>query len=148
DLPDSNQLDKLTQEVRLSSPADQKLSWMLGLFYTDEDGVNAQTLRALDASGEPEPSLHPLLDYHSPNTYEEKAAFGNVTLELSDRFDVTAGGRWASNRQVLSQHLVGPLVGPDQIIRMESEDDVFTWMLSPRFRLDDSTIYGRVATGY
>lgn len=149
DLPDSNQLDKFTQEVRLSSSADQKLSWMLGAFYTDEDGVNAQQVRALDAAGEPVPSMNPLLDYYSPNTYKEKAVFGNATYEFSDRFDVTAGGRWANNKQLLRSRLVGPLIGPDQIVRAESEDNVFTWMLSPRFHFKDgSMVYGRVATGY
>jgi iron complex outermembrane recepter protein len=149
DLPDSNQLDKYTEEVRLTSAADRKLSWMLGLFDTYEDGVNAQTLRALDASEVPVSSLNPLLDYYSPNFYREKAVFGNATYQITDRFDVMGGGRWANNSQVLHSRLVGPLIGPDQIIRAESEDSVFTWMVSPRFRFDrDTTLYGRIATGY
>jgi outer membrane receptor protein involved in Fe transport len=149
DLPDSNKLDKFTQEVRISSPTEQTVAWMLGLFYTDEDGVNAQQVRALDTSDALIPSLNPLLDYYSPNTYKEKAVFGNVTYKLTERFDATVGARWANNRQVLRSTLVGPLVGADQIIRGESEDNVLTWMVSPRFHInDDSMVYGRVATGY
>jgi outer membrane receptor protein involved in Fe transport len=122
---------------------------MLGLFYTDEDGLNIQQVRALDAIGALNASMNPLLDYYAPNTYEEKAAFGNVTYEFSDRFDVTVGGRWANNQTHVRSTLVGPLVGPDQIIRAQSEDDVFTWMVSPRFHIDtDAMVYGRVATGY
>jgi outer membrane receptor protein involved in Fe transport len=149
DLPDSNKLDKFTQEVRISSPTEQQIAWMFGLFYTDEDGVNAQQVRALDTSDALIPSMNPLLDYYSPNTYKEKAVFGNVTYELTERFDTTVGARWANNRQVLRSTLVGPLVGPDQIIRGESEDNVLTWMVSPRFHIDrDSMVYGRIATGY
>ncbi|HEY2782421.1 MAG TPA: TonB-dependent receptor [Steroidobacteraceae bacterium] len=148
-LPDSNELGKITQEIRLSSSLQQKLSWMLGLFYTDEYGVNRQLLSALDASGAPIPSLNPLLNYRSPNVYEEGAVFGNLTYAFNDRFDVMAGGRWAKNSQVLNSTLVGPLVGPDQIIREASEADVFTWMISPRIHVNDaSMVYGRVATGY
>lgn len=149
DLPDSNQLDKFTQEVRLSSPTEQKLAWMLGLFYTNEDGTNAQMLGALDSNRQPIPALNPLLDYYSPNTYKEKAVFGNATYKFNDRLDLTAGGRWANNRQALNSTLVGPLVGPDQLVRAHSEDDVFTWMLSPRLHLSsDSMLYSRIATGY
>lgn len=149
DLPDHFELDKFTQEVRLSSSGDQKLSWMAGLFYTNEDGLNIQQVRALDATGEPIPALNPLLDYFSPNTYKEKAIFGNVTYQFSDRFDAMVGARWANNRQQVRSTLVGPLVGPDQLVRANSEDDVFTWMLSPRFHVtDDAMIYGRIATGY
>lgn len=149
DLPDISPLDKFTQEVRLSSSSDQELSWMLGVFYTDEDGLAAQTLRALDASREPIPSLNPLLAFYAPNTYEEKAVFGNVTYLFTDRFDVMVGGRWANNEQSVHSTLVGPLVGPDQIVQAESEDNVFTWMVSPRLHLDaDSMVYGRIATGY
>ncbi len=148
-LPDSNELGKITQEIRLSSSLQQKLSWMLGLFYTDEYGVNRQQLSALDANGEPIDSLNPLLNYRSPNVYEEGAIFGNATYTFNDRFDVMAGGRWAKNSQVLHSTLVGPLVGPDQVIREASEADVFTWMVSPRWHVSDaSMVYGRVATGY
>ncbi len=148
-LPDSNELSKITQEIRFSSSIGKKLSWMLGLFYTDEYGVNAQQLSALDTNDVPIPSLNPLLNYYSPNVYEEGAVFGNATYTFNDRFDVTAGGRWAKNSQVLHSTLVGPLVGPDQIIREASEADVFTWMISPRFHINDaSMVYGRVATGY
>lgn len=149
DLPDHFNLDKFTQELRLSSSTDEALSWMLGLFYTDEDGLNTQQVRALNAAGAPSASMNPLLDYYAPNTYTEKAVFGNVTYEFSERFDVTAGGRWATNETLVRSTLVGPLVGPDQVIRAESEDDVFTWMVSPRFHIDaDAMVYARVATGY
>lgn len=149
DLPDHFDIDKFTQEVRLTSSTEQKLSWMLGLFYTDEDGMNTQQVRALNAIGVLNASMNPLLDYYAPNTYTEKAVFGNVTYEFSDRFDVTAGGRWANNETHVRSTLVGPLVGPDQIIRAQSEDEVFTWMVSPRFHInEDVMVYGRVATGY
>ncbi|HEY5756449.1 MAG TPA: TonB-dependent receptor [Steroidobacter sp.] len=149
DLPDISPLDKFTQEVRLTSSSGQALSWMLGLFYTDEDALAAQTLRALDANRQPIPGLNPLLDFRAPNTYEEEAVFGNVTYQFSDRFDVMVGGRWASNEQGVHSTLTGPLVGPDQVIHAQSEDDVFTWMVSPRLHIDAGTmIYGRVATGY
>ena len=149
DLPDHFDLDKFTQELRLSSSADQRLSWMLGLFYTEEDGLNTQQVRALDATGVPSALMNPLLDYYAPNTYEEKAVFGNVTYEISDRLDITMGGRWASNRTRVRSTLVGPLVGPDQIITARSKDEVFTWMVSPRFHIDtDTMVYARIATGY
>ena len=35
-------LDKFTQEFRISSPADQRFAWILGAFYTREDSDNSQ----------------------------------------------------------------------------------------------------------
>ena len=47
---------KLTEELRLTSPTEQRIEWQLGFFYTDENNVSAQQI-TLDnpATGAPYP---------------------------------------------------------------------------------------------
>jgi outer membrane receptor protein involved in Fe transport len=145
-------LDKITQEFRLTSPAGDTLEWMLGAFYTDEDSSMHQWVTALDMSGAPIPGLSPMVDAHNPTTYREYALFSNVTYHFSDTFDVTAGLRWARNTQEFKQIADGALVVLSNgvgTVPGESSENVVTYLLSPRWRLNDaSMIYGRVATGY
>ena len=51
-----------------------------------------------------------------PSRYEEVAGFGSATLRLTERFDVTAGVRWARNRQRFRQ-ISGGLESADRSAR-------------------------------
>ena len=92
-------LRKRTQEFRFVSPAHVGVEWLVGAFYTQEDGQQVRDVFAIDTAGRPIPQL-PLrfLFVEFPSQYEEVAGFGSATLRLTDRFDVTAGVRWARNR--------------------------------------------------
>jgi outer membrane receptor protein involved in Fe transport len=84
--------------------------------------------------------------------YREIAGFANVTWHNTDRFDITAGGRLSENKQKATQVTSGNplLVGAGGALpAIESKESVFTWSVSPRFELNDSTaIYARAAKGY
>ena len=145
-------LTKWTQEVRLTSPTGGTLEWLIGGFYTHEKSNNEQTARAQTMDGAPIPGIDPFAVVRLPSTYEEYAAFGNVTLRLSDWFDVSLGLRYAHNAQDYTQISFGPLfqlLGGDQLNPGDSSESVFTYSVSPRFHLsEDVMVYGRVATGY
>ncbi|MFV3073741.1 TonB-dependent receptor [Niveispirillum fermenti] len=142
-------LEKWTQEVRLTSPSGQGFEWMLGGFYTWEDSVQAQLLNATDINGNPVPGLDPMAIVSIPSRYEEVAVFGNATVALTDRFDVTAGLRWARNEQDYQQITDGALVGGAAEMVGASSENVLTFMVSPRLRVnDDLTLYTRVASSY
>ena len=83
-----------------------------------------------------------------PTEYKEIAGFGNVTWHVTDRFDITGGGRFSKNKQELDQELGGALFDPTPITESSSED-VFTYSVAPRFEINDQTaIYARIAKGY
>ncbi len=143
---------KFTQEVRLTSPSNEKFEWLLGGFYTKEKGRIIQDLFAYDlVAHQPVPTdVFPETFARLPSDYEEIAGFVNGTYHVTDRFDLTAGGRFSHNNQNASQVLSGPLVGgTTNFDNQKSSESVFTYSLAPRFELNDHTsIYARVASGY
>lgn len=142
-------LEKVTQEFRLTSSGDTRLQWLLGAFYTDEESVNQQFASAADFNGNLIAGLHPLAIVSLPSAYEEVAIFGNASFDLTDRLTIGGGVRLARNEQDFAQISEGVLVGGTTTLRGESSEDVFTYMLNATFDLTDQTmLYGRVATGY
>lgn len=141
-------LKKVTQEVRLTSPSGGRFEWLLGGFFTNEVSGNKQIVRAYDMAGAPIAGLDPLAIAELPTRYREFAAFANATYKFSDRFDITAGLRWARNTQRYRQISVGAVV-PTANNPGSSAESVLTYSVSPRFHLtDDTMLYARVASGY
>lgn len=151
-IKDGGSLDKFTQELRLASNGEGRLQWLLGAFYTKEDGLVLQNLQAFDPAGG---LLAELARIPIPIDFQEKAVFADVTYRFSDRFDVQVGGRYSKNKQKFRQDAaINPLAvrffGPSATgAGRNSSDDAFTWLVTPRFKLNDDTmVYARVATGY
>jgi outer membrane receptor protein involved in Fe transport len=145
-------LRKRTQEVRLVSPGGGALEWLLGAFYTKEDGAQVRNVFAIDAAGQPLPQLPArFLFVEFPSRYEEVAGFGSATLQLTKSFDVAAGLRWARNRQRFGQISGGleSIIGPPTDIAGTSAENVLTYSLTPRWHAGgDTMVYARVASGY
>src|SRR5688572_22673927 len=145
-------LRKRTQEFRLVSLAGGSVEWLVGAFYTKEDGQQVRDVFAVDTAGRPLAQL-PLrfLFVEFPSQYEEVAGFGSATLRLTDRFDISAGVRWARNRQRFRQISGGleSVIGPPVDASGSSAEDVLTYSLSPRWHASsDTMLYARVASGY
>jgi outer membrane receptor protein involved in Fe transport len=145
-------LSKRTQEIRLASQPGGKVEWLAGAFYTREDGEQVRNVFALDTAGQLIPQFAPrFLFVEFPSRYEEVAVFGSASLQLTDRFDVTAGVRWARNWQRFRQISGGleSVIGPPTDISGEASENVLTYNVGPRWRLSaGSMLYARVASGY
>jgi outer membrane receptor protein involved in Fe transport len=151
----SSDINKWTQELRLTSPAGEHVDWMLGGFYTDEDATISNVGVPLDpTTGDVFQPFNPLLSSVSPFTYEEYAAFGELTFHLTDAFDLAAGLRWSTNKQTQEQNNSGFLFNPGDPSATtqtlgDSSEDVLTYMGSARYKLSsDAMVYARIATGY
>ncbi|MDT8759596.1 TonB-dependent receptor [Sphingomonas psychrotolerans] len=161
---------KFTQEVRLASPSSNVLEWLVGGYYTREEGLIFQRYLpfALDTGEALDPTLTLPVGPGGANVvfpefvraelasvYREYAGFGSVTLHVGPRFDLTAGARYSHNNQRTRQLLDGALlplsgspIGPD-VTNGRSSENVFTWSVAPRFELSDQvSLYARVAKGY
>ncbi|MXO66741.1 TonB-dependent receptor [Altericroceibacterium endophyticum] len=161
--------EKFTQELRLQSAPGNRFEWLIGAYYTWEDGSLDQaylpfdigTGKAIDPSmtlpAGPNGEGVLFTDFLKADVgakYDEYAGFGSVTFHVTPRFDITAGGRYSHNKQTsrivfdgVYQFLVGE-PAPD-VQNGASNEDVFTWSVSPRFDLsDDAMVYARVAKGY
>jgi outer membrane receptor protein involved in Fe transport len=147
-------LDKVTQEFRLSSKSGGPFEWQAGVFYTKEDALQTQFawLEQIDGSPLPTPfdSMFSTLTFLAlPSTYKEYAVFANGSWRFGERFKLDAGVRQARNDQRFSQNVTEGILIPIANTPGESSEDVFTWSLSPQFKLGaDTMVYARVATGY
>lgn len=140
-------LRKFTQELRLTSNADQTVEWMLGGFYTLERVTNDQYVGALDFDSQPLAGLDPLLIASIPSRYEEQAVFGNLTWHINDRWSVNGGVRFSRNDQHYTQFTSGAFGIGDG--GGSSDEDVTTYSTSVKYQLSDGAmLYARVASGY
>jgi outer membrane receptor protein involved in Fe transport len=139
--------EKFTQEVRLASPEDGTIEWVVGGFFTHEDFDGSQVLVSRDLADQPVPNN--LYRYSLPSKYQEYAAFGTVTWNLSEAFDVSAGLRYAHNSQEKAVIGSGTLGSRLNDPLRKSTDDVVTYLANARYHFsDNATGYVRYATGY
>src|SRR3546814_8213545 len=50
------ELEKLTQEFRLSSKSGGRFEWLVGVFHTHEDAIQSQRVRLMQGDGSPLPA--------------------------------------------------------------------------------------------
>ncbi|MDR6989995.1 TonB-dependent receptor [Luteimonas sp. 3794] len=147
-------LDKITQEFRFTSRTGGRFEWMAGAFYTKEDAQQNQVAWLGQRDGSPLPApfdtaFGTLAVIGLPSTYEEVAVFANASWRFGERFKIDAGLRQARNDQWFSQNVSAGILAPIGDAPGESTEDVFTWSLSPQFKLaEDTMLYARFATGY
>jgi outer membrane receptor protein involved in Fe transport len=147
-------LDKFTQEFRLVSSAGNSVEWMVGAFYTKEDADQSQLAFLNQLDGTPLPSpfdqiAGTLATIALPSEYEETALFANATWHLSERVKLGAGLRQSNNDQTFEQIVDAGILAPIGRSPGASDEDVFTWSLTPQFQFDaDTLFYLRAASGY
>ncbi|MEQ9394344.1 TonB-dependent receptor [Haliea sp.] len=133
--------EKFVQEFRLTSSGSGPLQWIAGLYYADEESFNTQSAPVI-----PE---FDLLNIAFPADYREYAGFGNITWELNEKFDVTAGARLSRNRIALSYTTSGLLLGTADVVTPQIEDTVDTYLFAARYRPGTNvSLYSRIASGY
>ena len=144
---------KFTQEIRLSGSIEKKVDWLAGVFYTHEDTPTRDLYYGVDPASLSVAGL--LFDDPYPTTYAEFAAFGDVTVHVTNLFDVQFGGRASENRQRYEESYTGPIdtffgvMSPAFNPPEHTKDTSFTYLLTPRFRISSDLIaYGRLASGY
>lgn len=147
-IEDASDTDKFVQELRIGGSA-SRFDWRTGLFYTKEEGTVAQTLKMFGSATATPYSGSGIIEY------EEYAAFGDVTVHITDQWDIQLGMRYARNDQSYQSISavdapVVPVFGPPGATTpVESDDSTITWAFSPTYRFNpDLMAYFRVATGY
>jgi len=146
---------RVTQELRLSGKLSQGFDWLLGGFYSHErSSYPANYFAIIGATGQ---YLGQFLHYDQSNTFEEYAAFVNLTYHVTERFDIQLGGRESyadfngSPRKEVGLYYtaVAHLPSPTIIPGADERGTVFTYAVTPTFKLSrDFMVYARVASGY
>ena len=116
-----------TQELRLTSPADQTLSYVLGAFYSRAESERTFTRNVTQctaAAGAPTTTLVPCGSTFAnaattPNgsatfgsTFNNVAVFGQATYKLSDTARFIAGLRYTHDELSVFHSRKSPLTGP------------------------------------
>jgi iron complex outermembrane receptor protein len=155
DVASAATTDKITEEFRAASTNTQGVTWLTGLFFNHEATRDVGTVRGQGARGAPLiPGVNnPLLVIDTPSALTEYAAFGNVTVPITSRLQVTGGLRITrddQDHQQLTSGSLQPLFGfPAATPVVPGSATHLDYLASIRYALAPSTnIYARVATGF
>jgi outer membrane receptor protein involved in Fe transport len=145
-------VQRFTQELRLASHSNEKVDWLIGAYYNDEDGLIAQDVHVVDRGTMNDVPLPFTLGIGTvDSSYKEYAAFANVTIKFTPNFDLTVGGRYSNNDQDVVQVSDGLLFGVEEATTTPggSSEDVFTYSIAPKFKINERmSVYARVAKGF
>jgi len=141
---------KITQELRLASAQSGQVDWLVGLYYTHEDGLILQRYVAVTPGTLTPITTLPLLAQVSlASTYKEIAGFADATVHLGSRVDIEFGGRYSHNSQDVDQATAGALAGGSTDNKANSSENVFTYSVAPKLKFGEhAAIYARVAKGF
>jgi len=148
----ADQLDEevWSQEFNLISPDQQRVKWLLGLYYQyDMARFPAKAFPTAEYRiGFPENVLDIYLWGDTPK--ETAAVFGQVSYDISDRLQLQLGARYAhsvsTNDDVYTTY---PQFGIVLFQDDEVKDDKVTGKVTLNWKVDESNfVYGFVATGH
>jgi iron complex outermembrane receptor protein len=124
-------LDQLTQEIRIASQASERLFWQAGVFYFDSE-FSVTT--------------NPFFVAATTLTHENTAwaVFGHVSYDVSDKLTVTGGARYTDDDKDLTVQ-VSPIPQAPQNV----SDEQVSWDLSALYEVNDQVnVYSRLASGF
>ncbi len=161
-LQDTTEVQQWTQEARLASTGDNRLDWLVGIFYSDTERFYAQRLptpgydvfidqvlgagtAAATLNGFPADSP---FSSDLPYDLQQFAVFGEGTYDVTDRLHFTAGVRYYDFEEVRSI-LQGGLFSS----AADQTDTTTGSGFTPRFLLsydvsDDITVNAQASRGF
>lgn len=166
------EVDQFSQELRLASAGDQRLTWIIGAHYFNgklvADSESAALPGSLNTAGAPKPISYTINAYTLEA--ESYAAFANVTYNFTDRFNLSAGIRETSETKqvdLLNQTAVSGFAFtdvdrwwvPELIINQPLRNDAvqdqektwraFTYEITPGYQINDNLrVYLRHSKGF
>ncbi|MEI9995166.1 MAG: TonB-dependent receptor [Rhizomicrobium sp.] len=141
--------ERETDEVRLESPTGQFIEWQGGFYFDHQRNNQFQSFVPININtGVVQTNLPAIEDSLLLARYTEYAGYGDVRVNVTDKFDVLVGGRYGTNNQNFS--LIGTGVAQvNSNLTRTSSDSSFTWLINPRYKFDDDLmVYARIASGY
>ncbi len=145
-------LEEISQELRITSPQEERFRWMVGAYYYDLDSeTNNRDLRT--GLGSAIPGVPPFTSIFSAgliNETQEKtenfAIFGEAGFDLTQDLKATFSGRYSWEEKKVMAVDTNPLTLASGTFEDKANFNNFT----PRFTLDyhvteDALVYGSVA---
>jgi len=161
-LRDRTDLEQFSQEIRVASDTDSRIQWLVGMFFSDTSRTYSQRLptpgydaftdavlgagtSAAVANGFPANSPY---NADLPYDIHQFALFGEASYDITERFTVTAGGRYydfSEERRFTSGGLFAN--GDDQVDSTESSG--FTPRILLSYEINDNlTLNAQASQGF
>ncbi len=142
--------DVWSQEFNIISADDQRLTWLLGAFWQQDNVTFPVTTFPQGAYhvGFPEG----VVDYYifGDTPKETKAVFGQLSYDVSDRLQIQLGARWSESTSTNDDvYTTYPAFGLTLFQDSEVTAEKTTGKLSINYKVDENNfVYGFVATGF
>ncbi len=138
--------EQFSQEIRLTSPVEQTVSYVAGLFYLNQT-VDRKFDRSFDLTGSDRSEAIADFSVESLNY----AAFGEATVNFSDTLRLIAGARWTYDELEFDFERTGATLGanPEPFFSRDTDEDdlsfkaVLEWNVS-----DEALTYVSFVQGY
>jgi len=137
------------QELRLTSPADQRLRWVAGAYFSRFRQHSTETTGSADFAAAIGQTDTPVLYSFDQSVIDQQTAvFADLTFKILPQLEITAGERYYELRDSLENEQGGALAAPSQpLVHAKASGN------SPRFVLTyhpiaDATLYATAARGY
>ncbi|MCF6215080.1 MAG: TonB-dependent receptor [Emcibacter sp.] len=137
-------LDQWTQEVRLATNDHETVNFQVGGFYFHESlTINNYSYNSLGGG-----SVNGFAVQNQ--TTEAFALFGNVDVNISDNFKVTAGLRYSDDKKdFTATRTQSPFGAPNVTVTENTKEDNISWDVSGTYTVnEDVNVYGRIARGF
>jgi iron complex outermembrane receptor protein len=143
-----------TNELRLSSNTDGPLSWTVGLYAENriEDIESGDTL-ADEKTGLLKTPINFIYHRYIDDQLTQKAAFGEVSYDVSSKLSVTAGGRLFSYHKTvggatdIGWNLINAPTKPYTVV--ESKENGSIYKVNADYDItDDAMVYASVSEGF
>ena len=142
-------------DLRLTSPSDQRVRWLIGAAWTDRETLNSFYLDDVIPGADGGLVENPPIVFGSTHfrTDEFIGTYGQMNIDITSEMELTLAGRWDRNRYDSTQYadrtLTTPVAQPDGTITQEAEDEKF----QPKAQLsydwtDDVMTYISIARGF
>lgn len=151
-------VEDISQEIRLTSPATGKFDYLLGLHFLQSDIVNRDVYPLFGAAwlanlGYP-PFVPDVLDgQERAFTTNSSAIFAHSNYRFTDKFSVFAGVRYSEVAKDIRHTTFGEVFGAFGFVSAnrqgETNDAAYSWTFGAKYALNDAVkTYFTVANGF
>lgn len=142
--PSTSETDLLSQEFRISSPSGEFIEYTAGLFYSRQRSDNPPSQFTLAINGNPQipPSG---LSNRTEVDDESYAAFGQVTVNVTDSLGLIGGLRYTSEDMEVTSTLANMSASRTEVAKVRN----WSWRTGLQYDISDNTMsYATVSRGY
>ena len=160
-LRDTTEVDQTTHELRLSSNSDSRFNWLVGAFLSSTEREYAQRLptpgyaavtdatlgagtSAAVANGFP--NLDSPFNSDLPYDLDQLAFFGELTFDVNDQLQITAGGRYYDYDEERTITTGGLFAAGDAGVVDTTSSDGFTPRIMASFDFNDNVTFNAQAS--